>query len=73
MYFDPLGPTIKLDFPRMDGSSIDQILNFYNTQVQSLTITLFWNAQEDIDLSFECYDGVIINYDNMLEPNMCDA
>ena len=34
------------------------------TEIHALSITLLWNADEDLDVTFYCDDGVTLNWDN---------
>ena len=41
---------------------MNNILRGEGTQVDQLTITLLWNADDDLDLSFVCDDTVEVNW-----------
>jgi len=50
------------------------MLAFYGIQIDTLTITLLWNAEADLDVSFTCDDdGVTIDWTNMDGNNTCGA
>lgn len=47
--------TIRVLFPsELNGDTLNQILAAENAYVHTLTITLLWNAEEDLDLNFMC-------------------
>ena len=39
--------------------------------MDSLSITLLWNSDEDLDLSFNCEDGVTIDWSYREATNDC--
>ena len=45
-----------------------------NTAIRPLTVSLFWNAREDLDVSFLCAeDGELIGHQSRDAPNVCGA
>lgn len=57
----------------MNVENLQSILSAEGTSVNELTITLFWNADEDLDVTFQCVDGVTIDWSNREPDNTCGA
>lgn len=57
-------------FPAAVPNVIDLILAPYGIEVTAMTITLFWNAEADLDLSVTC-GGDLIDKDTSGLPNSC--
>ena len=52
---------------------MNNILRGEGTQVDQLTITLLWNADDDLDLSFVCDDTVEVNWNYRDVENQCQG
>jgi len=48
------------------------MLRAIGTEIKEFSITLIWNAEEDLDLSFTCSDGTVIDNSGGSE-NECGA
>ena len=75
-YEDPAGSTvdtIEVSFPEITADSIYAILMGGGAEPHALTITLLWNAEEDLDVTFTCNDGVTIDWYNQGGENSCGA
>ena len=59
------------ELPNNEG--LESILLSEGSGVDQLTITLLWNTDDDLDVSFTCDDGQILNWNNMDGPNECGA
>ena len=58
---------------KIEGPIINEILLAEGTEITALTISLFWNADEDLDLTFYCDDGTVIDWNNKNGGNACGA
>jgi len=75
-YTSPKDPTldeINIEFTEVNSEKINEILNDNEYQVDTLTITLLWNAEEDLNLSFNCDDETTIDINNEASDNTCEA
>ena len=66
-------PPIETVDPKIEGPVINEILNGEDTEMSTLSITLFWNADEDLDLTFICDQYNTIDWDNAHGHNDCGA
>jgi len=57
------------NFPAAAPNVIDLILDSYGIEVTAMTISLFWNAEADLDLSVTCHD--LIEIDSSGLSNSC--
>ena len=64
---------IEFEIPEITEEGISQILTTEGTQMYPLSITLLWNAEEDLDLTFTCDDGITLDWDNPKISNQCGA
>ena len=44
--------------------TLDYILRELGTEIDQMTVTLLWNAEEDLDLTFNCDDGTTIDWNH---------
>ena len=54
-------PEYDPNFPYMTSDNIDLVLEDLDVEASDLTVSLFWNADADLDLTFQCHDGVTID------------
>ena len=64
---------VHIEFPEITVSTMDEILRSEGTEVSSLTVTLLWNAEENLDLTFVCDEQTTINSSNKGGKNDCRA
>ena len=64
---------IEVEFPIIDDDTLYMILMGEGTYPHALTITLLWNAEEDLDITFTCNDGVTLDWNNKAGDNSCGA
>ena len=57
----------------IDAERLEAITSWAGSAPDKLTVTLLWDAEEDLDLAFVCQDGVKINWDNSKGENGCAA
>ena len=65
--------SIEVYFPEINDITLNNILRNEGTYVDALTITLLWNADDDLDLAFICDDGETIDWGNKEGNNACGA
>ena len=74
IYYDP---EVISSLPAISWVTGDQLGSIIDGEglsaTHSLIITLLWNAEQDLDLTFDCDDGTTIEYSSPDSPNYCGA
>ena len=74
-YPGPDGPPVEhveVEFPEANGNGVNKMLKGIGTEMSELSITLLWNAEEDLDLQLTCPDGTSVDYETDA-ANECGA